>query len=195
MSCPPAARHEDKDSELTSSALSPATTQEERESLWRRKRPRSTRVIAVDWRSSSFSRNVLKPAYLARRLARLWRQRRVDLAQPAARVLHHRPVHLEARPHRRVPYGQPPQLPHHPRHVRRHHRRRPRPRPHRHPMTTPRPRQRARARFTRAVSRAGAAPVATGSGLPGRHRGVTRQALLLDVKEALVDEFVDAEGA
>lgn len=25
--------------------------------------------------------------------------------------------------------------------------------------------------------------------------GVTRQALLLDVKEALVDEFVDAEGA
>ena len=36
---------------------------------------------------------------------------------------------------------------------------------------------------------------ATGSGLPGRHRGVTRQALLLDVKEALVDEFVDAEGA
>ena len=28
-----------------------------------------------------------------------------------------------------------------------------------------------------------------------RHRGVTRQALLLDVKEALVDEFVDAEGA
>ena len=29
----------------------------------------------------------------------------------------------------------------------------------------------------------------------GRHRGVTHQALLLDVKEALVDEFVDAEGA
>ena len=28
-----------------------------------------------------------------------------------------------------------------------------------------------------------------------RHWGVTRQALLLDVKEALVDEFVDAEGA
>jgi hypothetical protein len=35
---------------------------------------------------------------------------------------------------------------------------------------------------------------ATGSGLPGRHWGVNRQALLLDVKEALVDEFVDAEG-
>ena len=45
------------------------------------------------------------------------------------------------------------------------------------------------------ASRAGAAPRATGSGLPGRHWGVTRQALLLDVKEALVDEFVDAEGA
>ena len=29
----------------------------------------------------------------------------------------------------------------------------------------------------------------------GRHWGVTRQALLLDVKQALVDEFVDAEGA
>ena len=28
-----------------------------------------------------------------------------------------------------------------------------------------------------------------------RRWGVTRQALLLDVKEALVDEFVDAEGA
>ena len=40
----------------------------------------------------------------------------------------------------------------------------------------------------------GAAP-----GLPGvacrGDTGVTRQALLLDVKEALVDEFVDAEGA
>ena len=31
-----------------------------------------------------------------RRLARLRRQRPVDLAQPAARVLHHRPIHLEA---------------------------------------------------------------------------------------------------
>jgi hypothetical protein len=31
--------------------------------------------------------------------------------------------------------------------------------------------------------------------LPGRQWGVTRQTLLLDVKEALVDEFVDAEGA
>jgi hypothetical protein len=28
-----------------------------------------------------------------------------------------------------------------------------------------------------------------------KHWDVTRQALLLDVKEALVDEFVDAEGA
>jgi hypothetical protein len=28
-----------------------------------------------------------------------------------------------------------------------------------------------------------------------RHQGVTRQALLLDVEQALVDEFVDAEGA
>src|ERR1700730_16772759 len=45
------------------------------------------------------------------------------------------------------------------------------------------------------ASRAGAAPRGTGSGLPGRHWGGTRQGLLLDVKEALVDEFVDAEGA
>ena len=71
------------------------------------------------------------------RLARRRRQRRVDLALPAARVLHHGPVHLEARPHRRVPHGRARQLPHHPRHVRRHHRRRPRPRPHRHRVTTP----------------------------------------------------------
>ena len=40
-----------------------------------------------------------------RRLARRGRQRQVDLAQPAARVLHHRPVHLEARRHRRVLHG------------------------------------------------------------------------------------------
>jgi hypothetical protein len=45
------------------------------------------------------------------------------------------------------------------------------------------------------ASRAGAALRAAGSAPPGRHCGVTRQALLLDVKEALVDEFVDAEGA
>jgi len=36
---------------------------------------------------------------------------------------------------------------------------------------------------------------ATVSGLPERPWGAPRQALLLDVKEALVDEFVDAEGA
>ncbi len=66
------------------------------------------------------------------RLARRRRQRHVDLALPAARVLHHRPVHLEARPHRRVPHGRPRQLPHHARHVRRRHRRRPRPRTHSH---------------------------------------------------------------
>ena len=71
------------------------------------------------------------------RVARRRRQRPVDLAQPAARVLHHRPVHLEARPHRRVPHGRPRQLPHHARHVRRLHRRRPRPRPHSHRVTTP----------------------------------------------------------
>ena len=53
------------------------------------------------------------------------------------------------------------------------------------------------ARPQRAVdaSRAGAPPGHRASGPPGRHWGVTRQALLLDVKEALVDEFVDAEGA
>ena len=68
------------------------------------------------------------------RLARRARQRRLDLAQPAARVLHHRPVHLEPRRRRRLPHRRPRQRPHHPRHVRRHHRRRPRPRPHRHPI-------------------------------------------------------------
>jgi hypothetical protein len=71
------------------------------------------------------------------RLARRARRRRLDLAQPAARVLHHRPVHLETRRHRRVPHGRPRQLPHHPRHVRRHHQGRPGPRPPRHPVTTP----------------------------------------------------------
>src|SRR5271170_760914 len=69
------------------------------------------------------------------RLARRARRRRLDLAQPAARVLHHRPVHLETRRHRRVPHGRPRQLPHHPRHVRRHHQGRPGPRPPRHPIT------------------------------------------------------------
>ena len=71
------------------------------------------------------------------RVARRRGQRPVDLAQPAARVLHHRPVHLEARPHRRVPHGRARQLPHHARHVRRLHRRRPRPRPHGHRVTMP----------------------------------------------------------
>ena len=71
------------------------------------------------------------------RLARRRRQRHVDLAQPAARVLHHRAVHLEARPHRRVPDGRARQLPDHARHVRRRHRRRPGPRTRRHRITTP----------------------------------------------------------
>ena len=75
------------------------------------------------------------PRLPGRRVARRARRRRLDLAQPAARVLHHRPVHLETRRHRRVPHGRPRQLPHHPRHVRRHHRRRPRPRPPSHPIT------------------------------------------------------------
>ena len=66
------------------------------------------------WRSSNFNRNVLQARLPGRRLARRRRQRQVDLAQPAARVLHHRPVHLEARRHRRVPHGRPRQLPHHP---------------------------------------------------------------------------------
>ena len=78
------------------------------------------------------------PARLpGRRVAGRRRQRPVDLAQPAARVLHHRPVHLEARPHRRVPDGRARQLPHHARHVRRLHRRRPGPRPPGHRVTTP----------------------------------------------------------
>ena len=88
------------------------------------------------WRSSNFDRRVLAPAYLAAG----WRDdagpRHLDLAQPAARLLHHRPVHLEARRHRRVPHGRPRQLPHHPRHVRRRHRRHPRTRPQSHPIST-----------------------------------------------------------
>jgi integrase len=51
------------------------------------------------WRSSNFQRNVLQRAYLAAG----WRDGDgngpVDLAQPAARLLHHSPVHLEARRH------------------------------------------------------------------------------------------------
>ena len=74
------------------------------------------------------------------RLARRGRQRQVDLAQPAARVLHHRPVHLEARRHRRVLHGRARQRPHHPADVRRHHRRRPRPRPPGHRLNRTRPR-------------------------------------------------------
>ena len=62
------------------------------------------------------------------RVARRRRRGDVDMAQPAARVLHHRAVHLEARPHGRVTHGRPRRLPHHARHVRRHHRRRPQPR-------------------------------------------------------------------
>ena len=87
------------------------------------------------WRSSNFNRNVLKRAYRAVGWRDSGRQRQVDLAQPAARVLHHRPVHLEARPHRRVLHGRARQRPHHPADVRRHHRRRPRPRPPSHRLT------------------------------------------------------------
>ena len=71
------------------------------------------------------------------RLTRRRRQRRLDLAQPAPRVLHHGLVHLQARRHRRVLDGRPRQLPHHARHARRQHRGRPRPRPHGHRVTTP----------------------------------------------------------
>jgi hypothetical protein len=51
------------------------------------------------------------------------------LAQPAARVLHHRPVNLETRRHGRVTDGRALELPHHARKIRRLHGRRPRPRP------------------------------------------------------------------
>ena len=74
------------------------------------------------------------------RLARRGRQRQVDLAQPAARVLHDGPVHLEARPHRRELHGRARQRPHHPADVRRLHRRRPRPRPPGHRLDHARPR-------------------------------------------------------
>ena len=87
------------------------------------------------WRSSN-----LRPARPGTGLprggmARRRRQRHLGLAQPAARVLHHRPVHLEDGRRRRLPPGRARQHPHHPRHVRRRHRRHPRPRPHRHRIT------------------------------------------------------------
>jgi hypothetical protein len=72
------------------------------------------------------------PGYRVARCRRPWP---VDLAQPAARVLHRSPVHLETRRHRRVMHGRARQRPHHPPDVRRHHRRRPRPRPQSHRMT------------------------------------------------------------
>ena len=86
------------------------------------------------WRSSNFDRRVLAPAYRAAG----WRDgdgdgdRHLDLAQPAARVLHGRPVLLAPGGHRRVLHGRARQRPRHPRHVRRHHRRHPGPRPHSH---------------------------------------------------------------
>ena len=90
------------------------------------------------WRSSNFDRRVLAPAYLAAGWRDPGRQRPLDLAQPAARAVHHRPVHLETRRHRRLGHGRARQRPHHPGHVHRHHRRRPRPRPHSHRMIQPR---------------------------------------------------------
>ena len=59
------------------------------------------------WRSSNFARRVLAPAYLAAGWRDPTRQHGLDLAQPAARVLHHRPVHLAHRPRRRLPPGRP----------------------------------------------------------------------------------------
>jgi hypothetical protein len=69
-----------------------------------------------------------------RRVARRRRQRHLDLAQPAARALHHSPVLLAPGTHRRLLHGRPRQRPRHPRHVRRRHRRRPGPCPHSHPI-------------------------------------------------------------
>ena len=71
------------------------------------------------WRSSNFNRRVLKAAYLGDRMAGRRRGVAVDLAQPAARVLHHRARHLGHRGRRRVPPGRARQHPHHARHVRR----------------------------------------------------------------------------
>jgi hypothetical protein len=62
------------------------------------------------WRSSGFIRQVLQPAYRAGRMAGRARSRGLDLAQPGARVLHHRPVHLAPRRHRRFPHGRARQL-------------------------------------------------------------------------------------
>ena len=61
------------------------------------------------WRSSNFDRRVLAARLPGRRVARRRRQRHLDLAQPAARVLHHRAVLLAPRRHRRVLHGRPRQ--------------------------------------------------------------------------------------
>jgi hypothetical protein len=86
------------------------------------------------WRSSNFDRRVLAPAYLAAGWRDpagtgpwTWHSLRHVLCTTA-------PVHLETRRHRRLGHGRARQRPHHPGHVRRHHRRRPRPRPHSHRM-------------------------------------------------------------
>ena len=87
------------------------------------------------WRSSNFNRNVLQRAYLAAG----WHapDGNGDWAWHSLRhVFCTTPVHLETRRHRRLSHGRPRQLPHHPGHVRRHHRRRPGPRPHRHRIST-----------------------------------------------------------
>ncbi|MGH3181095.1 MAG: hypothetical protein ACRDOE_04190, partial [Streptosporangiaceae bacterium] len=63
------------------------------------------------------------------RVARRRRHRHLDLAQPAARVLHGSPVLVAPGGHRRLLHGRARQRPSHARHVRRRHRRRPGPRP------------------------------------------------------------------
>ena len=88
------------------------------------------------WRSSNFDRRVLAPAYHAAGWRDAHGDGHLDLAQPAARVLHHRPVRLAPRTRRRLLHGRPRHRPRHPRHVRRRHRRRPGPRPHRHPIAS-----------------------------------------------------------
>ena len=119
------------------------------------------------WRSSNFDRRVLAPAYQAAGWRDPHGDRRLDLAQPAARVLHHRPVRLAPRTRRRLLHGRPRQHPRHPRHVRRRHRRRPGPRPHRHPIAPGRPLLRRvnaweyRGRTGRAKRRLGACALTT----------------------------------
>ena len=90
------------------------------------------------WRSSNFDRRVLAPAYQAAGWRDAdgngtwtWHSLRHVFCTAALFTWHLEATDVSC-------HGRARQRPHHPRHVRRHHRRRPRPRPHRHRITSER---------------------------------------------------------